>query len=85
MPVKATTTPDFSHIKNYYGKKPHLSTSEVAELLGLKPNTMEIWRCQGRGPVFKKFGRAVRYSIDDLITWIDEQTRSNTCKSITGK
>jgi len=58
-----------------------ITTPQAATFLGLKPTTLEIWRCQGRGPSFKKFGRAVRYSVEDLNAWIEDQTRSNTCQS----
>ena len=49
-----------------------LNNAETAELLGLKPNTLEIWRIQGRGPVFRKIGRAVRYSLDDVVAYMTE-------------
>ncbi len=58
-----------------------LTTPKAATFLGLKPTTLEIWRCQGRGLTFKKFGRAVRYSVEDLNSWIENQTRSNTCQN----
>ena len=43
-----------------------LNTAEAAEILGLKPNTMEIWRSHGRGPSYKKIGRKVLYDPADL-------------------
>jgi predicted DNA-binding transcriptional regulator AlpA len=38
-----------------------LTTKQVAELLQLKPATLEQWRWTGRGPEFIKLNRAVRY------------------------
>jgi DNA-binding CsgD family transcriptional regulator len=33
-----------------------LTNQQTAELLGIKPNTLEIWRLKGRGPLFRKLG-----------------------------
>ena len=38
-----------------------LTTQEAADFLRLKRNTLEIWRVQGRGPVFLKLGSRVLY------------------------
>jgi excisionase family DNA binding protein len=56
-----------------------LTTPQVAEILGLAENTLEIWRHRGGiGPKFLKFGRAVRYRRSDLESWINSQTRTST-------
>lgn len=55
-----------------------LTNVETAELLGLKPNTLERWRLQGRGPTFRKLGRAVRYVEADVLAWLDAQSRRST-------
>jgi len=55
-----------------------LTTPQVAEILGLAENTLEIWRHRGIGPKFLKFGRACRYRRADLEAWIDAQTRTST-------
>lgn len=34
-----------------------LTNIEVADMLGIKPNTLEIWRLKGKGPKFKKMGK----------------------------
>lgn len=47
-------------------KKPKLSTKEAADHLGLKGNTLEIWRCKHKGPRYYKIGSRVLYDIDDL-------------------
>lgn len=60
-------------------KQTLVTTIQAAEYIGnLKPNTLEIWRIQGTGPAYKKIGRLVRYSIDDLDAYIAAQTRSST-------
>jgi len=55
-----------------------LNTRQAAKLVGLAPNTLEIWRLRGCGPKYIKFGRAVRYRLTDLETYIQEQTRQST-------
>jgi predicted DNA-binding transcriptional regulator AlpA len=55
-----------------------LTNVQACELLGLKPNTLEIWRTQGKGPKFRKIGRAIRYVESDVIAWIDAQTCTST-------
>ncbi len=59
-------------------QKDFLTTRQAAELLGLKPNTLEIWRLRGTGPKFCKFSRAVRYRLTDLETYIQARTRTST-------
>jgi predicted DNA-binding transcriptional regulator AlpA len=55
-----------------------LTNAETAELLSVRPNTLEGWRVKGIGPVFRKIGRSVRYAEADVLTWLDAQTRCNT-------
>ena len=58
-----------------------LTNAEVAQLLAVRPNTLEIWRTKGVGPVYRKLNRAVRYVEADVVAWIDAQTRSNTSQT----
>lgn len=55
-----------------------LNTEEASGYLGLKKNTLEIWRVQGRGPVFVKLGRAVRYRLNDLEEFVEQRTVRST-------
>ena len=55
-----------------------LTEKEVAEHLGLKPKTLARWRWKGQGPRFRKFGRKVRYSRDDLEEYIAGSARRST-------
>ena len=57
---------------------PPLTTNQAAEALGVKPATLEVWRCQGRGPRFLKLGRVVRYRQSDLEAFLNENSRLNT-------
>ena len=55
-----------------------LTNVQTAALLGLKPNTLEIWRVHGHGPVFRKLGRVVRYAEGDVLAWIDSSVCAST-------
>lgn len=56
-------------------------TKEAAEYLGVTTNTLEVWRCQGKGPVFLKYEtKAVRYRKEDLDSFIEMSLCSNTSK-----
>jgi DNA-binding transcriptional MerR regulator len=51
----------------------HLTTAEAAEILRVAPYTLCHWRCEGIGPPFRRFGRAIRYTRADLQRWSDER------------
>lgn len=60
-----------------------LLTSHVtAALIGIKNNTLEIWRCAGKGPPFIKLGDApqapVRYRRGDVIAFIEQRLYAST-------
>lgn len=59
-----------------------LSNQQTADLLGIKPNTLEIWRHRGKGPPFVKYGRSpqgpVRYIRAAVMTWLEEQSFVST-------
>ena len=46
------------------GKK--LSNDEAADFLGVKGNTLEVWRTKKKGPKYSKIGSRVLYDISDL-------------------
>ena len=58
-----------------------INTVETAELLGLRPTTLELWRVAGRGPSYRKVGRAVRYVEAEVLQWLASQTRSSTSQT----
>jgi predicted DNA-binding transcriptional regulator AlpA len=43
-----------------------VSEQRAAEMLGLSPRTLLQWRLRGDGPVPHRFGRAVRYAVEDI-------------------
>lgn len=57
---------------------PFFDQDAAARFLGLSPRTLERFRLEGRGPVYRKFGRRCLYHRDDLLTWADAQRRTST-------
>jgi predicted DNA-binding transcriptional regulator AlpA len=49
-----------------------LSTKELAELLGVKLNTLHVWRKGGVGPRSVNVGYRVKYRPSDVDAWLDE-------------
>ena len=58
-----------------------LDTSELADLLTNKSNTIEGWRIKGVGPRYIKIGRLVRYRIEDVEAWLEAQARTSTSQA----
>jgi len=55
-----------------------LNETETARFLNLKPKTLARWRWSGKGPVFRKIGGAVRYSLFDLEAYLEASKRNST-------
>lgn len=59
-----------------------LSNVEAANMLGLKPTTLEIWRTRGKGPKFVKLGISkqapIRYEIGEILSWLEAQCFNST-------
>lgn len=55
-----------------------MTTKEAAMWLGLKSNTLEVWRVYGKGPKFLKMGRAVRYRLEDLNAYLETSVKNST-------
>ena len=61
------TSPDFTI--------PLLTTPQAAHILGIKPNTLENWRCTKRVLVpYVKVGRWIRYRQADLQKFIEDRS-----------
>ncbi|WP_266064529.1 helix-turn-helix transcriptional regulator [Brucella intermedia] len=58
-------------------------TVEAARLLGLSPRTLEKHRCDGTGPIYRKLGGRVVYTIADLQAWIEAAARQSTSEAAT--
>jgi hypothetical protein len=50
--------------------KRFLSEVEVEADYNIPQKTLQNWRGLGRGPLYRKFGKAVRYDVADLEAWI---------------
>lgn len=50
-----------------------LSRAEAAAYLGMKTQTLSWWACQGIGPRFVRYGRAVRYDLADLQAFVNSK------------
>lgn len=48
----------------------NLDERQAAQFLGLSVSTLQQWRFRSRGPAYLKFGKAVRYRVADLETYI---------------
>ncbi|WGF90641.1 helix-turn-helix transcriptional regulator [Marinivivus vitaminiproducens] len=55
-----------------------LRTQEAADYLGLSARTLEKHRTYGTGPVYRKLGCRVVYTIDELEAWAAIGTRRST-------
>jgi hypothetical protein len=58
-------------------RKLWLSRAELSARWGVALPTLAAWACQGRGPKYAKFGRQVRYRIDDVEAY-EAQASSST-------
>jgi excisionase family DNA binding protein len=47
-----------------------VTEDEAASLLRVSITSIRRWRREGRGPVYRKLGRSVRYRRDDLADFI---------------
>ena len=52
--------------------KKFLNTRTVSYLLGISVSTLTRMRSNGNGPSFHVFGSSIRYSVDDLKTYIEK-------------
>lgn len=56
-----------------------LTAEETAEMLGIKTQTLAVWRTCGRYKLpFHKVGRCVRYKLDDVVKWLDGNAGTST-------
>ena len=55
-----------------------VDTEAAARYLALEAHTLECYRSLGGGPIFHKFGKWVRYAVDDLDAWVASCRRVTT-------
>jgi excisionase family DNA binding protein len=52
-----------------------LSTSEVAEILGVSVATLRWWIHNGTAPDHFKIGRHIKFSESDVLRWLEARRR----------
>lgn len=55
-----------------------VDTEAAARYLALEAHSLECYRSLGGGPIFHKFGKYVRYAVDDLDAWAESCRRVTT-------
>jgi len=50
-----------------------INENEVSAITGLSVQTLRNWRFQGKGIPYVKAGRSIRYSYQDVITYMEER------------
>lgn len=60
------------------GKKVLLSPDELSEMTGFSKGTLANWRSMGRGPGYKKFGKAIRYPVSAVNEWFENHPTMKT-------
>ena len=59
-----------------------VDTEAAARYLALEAHTLECYRSLGGGPVFRKFGKWVRYAVVDLDAWAESCRHVTTASRI---
>ena len=63
-----------------------VSTTVAAQVLDVRPRTVEDWRRRGGGPPYVRISATcVRYSLDSLREWITERTATSTAEEAARK
>ena len=62
-------------------RSPFLTTVEAADVLRLKPHTLENMRWQGTGPQFRKHGGRIFYLLAELKQWTNASRRRSSSGS----
>jgi predicted DNA-binding transcriptional regulator AlpA len=55
-----------------------MDSAELGRRLSKSTAALANWRYLGLGPRFVKVGKAVRYRVSDVESWLDQQTRQQT-------
>jgi hypothetical protein len=79
-------TPDIlrrARFVNDAGPIRFVNTEAAARYLALEAHTLECYRSLGGGPAYHKFGKWVRYAVDDLDSWAASCRRVATTASST--
>jgi hypothetical protein len=58
--------------------EPLVTEDEVARILRVSVTSLRRWRREGRGPIYRKLGRTVRYRSNDLSDFVASAGRVST-------
>jgi excisionase family DNA binding protein len=58
--------------------EPLITEAEAANILRVSLTSLRRWRREGRGPVYRKLGRTVRYRPQDLADFVGSALRRET-------
>jgi len=53
-----------------------LTEAELADRWGMSPKSLQHWRIDGRGPVYTKLSKNVRYAIEDILQYERDRRRA---------
>ena len=67
---------DLDHLRvmnseRHLGLEPVLTTSELAEYVGVQTQAIYDLRTDGRGPSGIRVGREIRFRVSDVMRWLD--------------
>jgi hypothetical protein len=63
----------------------YLTQDEAAAFLRVSERSLERWRVEGQGPLFRRFGRRVVYARSDLLAWADQRVFQSTAAAKHGQ
>ena len=55
-----------------------INEEHASTILKVSARTLQAWRVRGYGPKFIKVGRSVRYRLEDLQTFVNENVYQST-------
>ena len=58
-------------------KKRYLTEQELSELISIPCKTLQRHRMNGEGPTYIKYGRSIRYPIQELALWLTSCTHQD--------
>ena len=66
---------------------PLITEGEAASMLRVSLTSVRRWRREGRGPIYRKLGKTVRYRPEDLADFLAAARRTSTAgaRSIAGR
>ncbi|WP_419818763.1 helix-turn-helix transcriptional regulator [Glaciibacter flavus] len=58
---------------NAWGLARMMDIHELAAYLGVPVSTVYDWRTHGKGPTAYRFGKHLKFAVDDVRAWVAEQ------------